>query len=79
MSDLARDHLHDVTSALRWSDVPVFFSRSRFHDVEVMLHHYRGRVAHFQRDLTGILDHLHSIGAEAVTQGVPASRGPIAQ
>jgi len=42
---------------------------SRFHDVEVVLYHDRGRVAH-QRDLTGVLHHLHAVGAERVSQSV---------
>ena len=36
-----------------------------------MLHHYRGRVAHFEGDLPGVLYHLHPVGAEGVPQSVP--------
>ncbi len=35
-----------------------------------MLHHDGGAVAHLQRDLPGVLDHLHPVAAKAVAQGV---------
>src|ERR1700726_3163488 len=60
----------DNVSFSCWTNCPVELRIFRFHKFTVMLEDHCRRIAHFQRELSGVVEMGYVVGAKAMAQSV---------
>src|SRR5439155_18897750 len=64
-------HRHDLPVGFRKRfEVPLFARRVSIDDLEVVPHHDRGAVPHFQRDLSGVLHRFQPVRPETMSKRI---------